>query len=65
MKVKGKKRRIERERDKRRRHVGESRFDGEKVQRLKMMKKKKKKTRKKIICVKCLNHTSLLHVAGS
>lgn len=64
MKVKGKKRRIERERDKRRRHVGESRFDGEKVQRLKMMKKKKKR-RKKIICVKCLNHTILLHVAGS
>lgn len=64
MKMKGKKRRIERERDKRRGHVGESRFDGEKVQRLKMMKKKKKR-RKKIICVKCLNHTSLLHVAGS
>lgn len=65
MKMKGKKRRIERERDKRRGHVGESRFDGEKVQRLKMMKKKKKKRRKKIICVKCLNHTILLHVAGS
>lgn len=64
MKMKGKKRRIERERDKRRGHVGESRFDGEKVQRLKTMKKKKKR-RKKIICVKCLNHTILLHVAGS